>query len=83
MLRRRLPRPNFLEKFMSVWRRVAPPSFFADGLSQGIEFFLGVGNNTDALPKGGPTATADRLVERKPEIISFTPSLRPFSLWPA
>src|SRR5262252_5577308 len=81
VLRRQLPCPNFLEKFMAVRPWVSPPSFFANGLSQSVEFFLSFRNNTDALPKGRPTASAS--IGRKAEIISFASPLRSFGLGPA
>ena len=52
---RQLPRPNFLEKLMTIWSRVTLAPILANGLAQGVHFLLVFGHDADVLDEGHDT----------------------------
>jgi len=61
---RRLPAPNLVQNFLPT--ATAGPglaSLLADGVSPGVQFFLAVCHNADALPEGQVTSHADAFRE--------------------
>src|SRR5262245_12523805 len=61
---RRLPAPNLVQNFLPT--ATAGPglaSLLADGVSPGVQFFLAVCHNADALPEGQVTSDADAFRE--------------------